>query len=47
MVCLRTVSVSQTIQRQMIGEVVTNELEGIWKKWALARCLDNYLEGIS
>jgi len=46
-VCLRTLSVSQTIQRQMIGEIVTNELEEVWKKWALARYPDNYLERIS
>jgi hypothetical protein len=39
--------VSQTIQRQIIGEVVTNELEVVWKKWALARYPDSYLEEIS
>lgn len=45
--CLRTLPVSQTIQRQMIGEIVTNELEEVWKKWALARYPNNCLNGIS
>jgi hypothetical protein len=31
----------------MVGEVMANELDGISKKWALARCSDNYLDGLS
>ena len=46
-VYLRTLPVSQTIQHQMVGEVMTNELEKFWKKWAVAKYADSRLEGIS